>query len=68
MSATLDKKTPPKEVGFAEEDPAITYFRAGSTIIGPECLTTVFGMGTGVATQVYSPGVRMNAGWWEAER
>ena len=30
--------------------PAITYFRAIDTIIGPGCLTAVFGMGTGVAT------------------
>ena len=41
--------------GF-EKDPAITYFRAESTIIGPECLTAVFGMGTGVTTRVCSPG------------
>jgi hypothetical protein len=39
------------------EDPAMTYFRAGSTIIGPKCLTAVFGMGTGVTTWVCSPGV-----------
>ena len=38
------------------KDPAMTYFRAESTIIGPKCLTAVFGMGTGVATWVYSPG------------
>ena len=33
----------------------MTYFRAESTIIGPQCLTAVFGMGTGVATWVWSP-------------
>ncbi len=42
--------------GFDEKNPAITYFRAGSTIMGPGCLTAVFGMGTGVATRVWSPG------------
>jgi hypothetical protein len=35
----------------------MTYFRAGRTIIGPKCLTAVFGMGTGVATWVWSPAV-----------
>ncbi len=39
-----------------KNDPAITYFRAESTIIGPVCLSAVFGMGTGVSTQVWSPG------------
>ena len=33
----------------------MTYFRAIRTIMGPECLTAVFGMGTGVATWVWSP-------------
>src|SRR5215475_2060287 len=33
----------------------MTYFRAVRTIIGPTCLTAVFGMGTGVATWVRSP-------------
>src|SRR3954452_18680858 len=33
----------------------MTYFRAIRTIIGPKCLTAVFGMGTGVATWVWSP-------------
>src|SRR5262249_50119495 len=53
-----NKKTPPtfRPAGF--KDPAITYFRAESTIIGPKCLTAVFGMGTGVATWVCSPGIR----------
>ena len=32
-----------------------TYFRTFGTIIGSECLTTVFGMGTGVTTTISSP-------------
>ena len=36
----------------------MTYSRAGSTTIGPGCLTAVFGMGTGVAIRVWSPGSR----------
>ena len=32
-----------------------TYFRTCSTIIGSKCLTTVFGMGTGVTTLICSP-------------
>ena len=38
--------------------PAMTYFRAIRTIMGPKCLTAVFGMGTGVATWVWSPASR----------
>ena len=34
---------------------AIPTFASALTIIGPECLTTVFGMGTGVSTTVCSP-------------
>ena len=34
---------------------AIPTFALVCTIIGPECLTTVFGMGTGVSTTVWSP-------------
>ena len=34
----------------------MTYSRARSTTIGPGCLTAVFGMGTGVAIRVWSPG------------
>ena len=37
------------------KNPAITYSRAVRTTIGPRCLTAVFGMGTGVATWVWSP-------------
>ena len=50
------KKNEPRcyAAGF-EKIPAITYSRAESTTIGPECLTAVFGMGTGVAIQVLSP-------------
>jgi hypothetical protein len=33
----------------------MTYSRPERTTIGPECLTAVFGMGTGVATRVNSP-------------
>jgi hypothetical protein len=33
----------------------MTYFRAGRTIIGPRCLSAVFGMGTGVSTWAWSP-------------
>jgi hypothetical protein len=29
-----------------------------STIIGDNCLTTVFGMGTGMASCLWSPGIR----------
>ena len=36
----------------------MTDFRAEGTIMGPAGLTAVFGMGTGVAPQVWSPGNR----------
>ena len=36
--------------------PGDTYFRVCCTIIGSESLTTVFGMGTGVAFRIWSPG------------
>jgi hypothetical protein len=39
------------------KNPTITYFRAIRTIMGPVCLTAVFGMGTGVSTRVWSPGI-----------
>ena len=39
----------------------MTYFRAESTIIGPECLTAVFGMGTGVTTSGMITGIRMKS-------
>ena len=31
-----------------------------STIIGGNCLTTVFGMGTGMASYLSSPGIRVD--------
>ena len=42
-----------------KKKPAMTYFRVVHTIMGPKCLTAVFGMGTGVATWVWSPASRM---------
>ena len=42
--------------------PAITDFRARGTIMGPAGLTAVFGMGTGVAPPVWSPGRRPGGG------
>ena len=39
--------------------PAMIYFRVVHTIMDPKCLTAVFGMGTGVATWVWSPERRM---------
>ena len=38
----------------------MTYFRAIRTIMGPKCLTAVFGMGTGVSTWVWSPASRID--------
>jgi hypothetical protein len=43
-------------VGIDEKLPAPTYSRAKGTTIGPEGLTAVFGMGTGVSPPVWSPG------------
>src|SRR4051812_2036899 len=43
--------------GLRYKNPAITYSRPRRTTIGPACLTAVFGKGTGVATQVWSPGI-----------
>ena len=37
------------------------YFRVVHTIMDPKCLTAVFGMGTGVATWVWSPARRFAA-------
>ena len=42
--------------------PAMTDFRAEGTIMGPTGLTAVFGMGTGVAPPVWSPGNRSRGG------
>ena len=44
-----------------EQIPAITYFRAKGTIIGPGGSTAVFGMGTGVTLLVRSPENHMQA-------
>ena len=41
--------------------PAIPTFALGGTIIGSESLTTVFGMGTGVAFPIWSPARRRGA-------
>ena len=41
---------------------AIPTFASALTIIGPGCLTTVFGMGTGVSTTVWSPEKRATGG------
>ena len=49
--------------GLHEQIPAITYFRAKGTIIGPGGLTAVFGMGTGVTLLVRSPESRLQARW-----
>ena len=38
-------------------EPGDTYFLARSNIIGGTCLTTVFGMGTGMARPLLSPGM-----------
>lgn len=51
-------------------NPALTYFRL-TTIIGPCCLTAVFGMGTGVSNRVWAPEICLlfsqvpHAGAWE---
>ena len=39
------------------QTPAVTYSRPRRTTIGPGRLTAVFGMGTGVAVRVCSPGI-----------
>ncbi len=58
-SAVGNEKSPPKLVselgGAFKKIPAITDFRAKGTIMGLAGLTAVFGMGTGVAPQVWSP-------------
>src|ERR1700751_4764748 len=43
-------------LGLLGKSPAMTDSRAGSTTMGPGGLTAVFGMGTGVALRVCSPG------------
>ncbi len=51
--ASRGRRAPP----CGGDDPALTYFRL-ATIIGPGCLTAVFGMGTGVSSRVWAPGIR----------
>ena len=53
--------------GFWQK-PAMTYFRVIHTIMGPKCLTAVFGMGTGVATWVWSPARRFGPFSFSARR
>ena len=63
------RKTPPLRQwrgGVGCGIPAMTDFRAKGTIMGPAGLTAVFGMGTGVAPPVWSPGMRPAGG--EARR
>ena len=55
------KKKPRREASGLKE-PGDTYFLARSNIIGGTCLTTVFGMGTGMAKCLWSPGMRVDAG------
>ena len=56
MSTDVDKQKPRGEfpTGFLK-NLAVPTFALGGTIIGLESLTTVFGMGTGVAFPVCSP-------------
>src|SRR5262245_60748016 len=57
----IAQKAKPSRVaprGFWQK-PAMIYFRVVHTIMDPKCLTAVFGMGTGVATWVWSPARRM---------
>ena len=51
-----NQKNPAGLAADGVKDPAMTYFRAESTIIGPEGFTAVFGMGTGSPPRVLSPG------------
>src|SRR5262245_56903399 len=51
------KREPPRGCPLGgSDDPAMTYSRPRRTTIGPGGLTAVFGMGTGVAPRVWSPG------------
>src|SRR5262245_60827746 len=62
---TIGKKTARRlscgSLRACKQIPAITYFRAKGTIIGPGGLTAVFGMGTGVTLLVRSPENRVQA-------
>ena len=44
-----------KSMGLCLNESGNTYSRTCSTTIGSESLTTVFGMGTGVTFQIWSP-------------
>jgi hypothetical protein len=59
---TTNKKSPRSELrGLSVlNNPGDTYFHAFGTIIGSQCLTTVFEMGTGVSTAMWSPGSDAN--------
>ncbi len=50
-----------REHDSSSEKPALTYFRV-ATIIGPACLTAVFGMVTGVSRQVKAPAMVFASG------
>ena len=54
--------TTPGRVRFGMEDPGDDRLSRWCTIMGPAGLTAVFGMGTGVAPPVSSPGRRPRAG------
>ena len=51
------KKAPAVRSLLGLGKPGDTYFLARSNIIGGVCLTTVFGMGTGMARILWSPGM-----------
>ena len=45
----------------ALEKPGDNLLSRMSTIIGGDCLTTEFGMGSGMASRLWSPGIRFGA-------
>jgi hypothetical protein len=62
--AARNKKSSHTEVRelLLSNNPGDTYFHAFGTIIGSQCLTAVFGMGTGVSTAIWSPGKDASGG------
>ena len=54
-SKSLYEKGPQRELRALEE-PGDNLLSRVRTIIGGNCLTTVFGMGTGMASCLWSPG------------
>ena len=52
------KKAPLVGTSGALGEPGDNLLSRISTIIGDNCLTTVFGMGTGMASCLWSPGIR----------